>query len=503
MLQDGLREVGQAPPEFGVVPQAMELGARETGLAPRVDLSGRSLRLIACGSVDDGKSTLIGRLLWDTRSVSSDHAEKLPQSSVNDQNGSAIPEFALLLDGLQAEREQGITIDVAYRYFSTSSRSFIVADTPGHEQYTRNMATGCSTADVALLLVDARAGLLEQTRRHMLIGSLMGVGQFILVVNKLDLVNYSETRFRKISADFVNAAAGLGVSSVTAIPVSALRGLNVVADAADAMPWYSGPTLLEAIENASPPKGAHAGLRMPVQRVTRPDETFRGYQGTLASGTMRPGDRIFAMPSGRPAIIDRIVTFDGDLELAKKGDSVTLVLDRPLDISRGDTIVDDRESVQTAKSFLARAIALAGSGIVDGGHYLLKTAARTQKVVVNVRSRLDLETNKPQPALHLSVNMIGDLQLNFDSRMVFNNYAQCKETGSFILIDPDSNNTIAAGMITSVADADPTRKTSNTTGEMILTLPLALGEQVLRSPLLLEHPELIRIQRMPVTVEEH
>lgn len=462
----------------------------------------RSLRLIACGSVDDGKSTLIGRLLWDTRSVSSDHADILPDSTLRDADGSLIPEFAMLLDGLQAEREQGITIDVSYRYFSTAERSFIVADTPGHEQYTRNMATGCSTADIALLLVDARSGLLAQTRRHMSIAALMGIDEFVLVVNKIDLIDYDEGHFRRIAAEFETLARKLGVASVSAVPTSALRGLNVVAGAGHCMPWYKGPTLLELIEKAEPRERGRAPLRLPVQRVSRPDEGFRGYQGTLASGVVQPGDPVVVLPSGQEARVEQIVTFDGPQFRAVEGDAVTLMLDRPLDISRGDLIVALQDKPLVSKSFDARAVSLAGAGLVNEGRYWLKSASHMQKVQIQIRSRLELDTGGYTAADRLSVNQIGEVCLHFSDAATFDTYGICRDTGSFILIDPQNNNTIAAGMIAGRGDNKDASGSQEPSGEMVLTLPLALGEQVLRSPLLLEHPDLIRIRRMPIVSGE-
>ncbi|RYE63588.1 MAG: sulfate adenylyltransferase subunit CysN, partial [Rhizobiaceae bacterium] len=263
--------------------------------AAKITRDVRPLRLITCGSVDDGKSTLIGRLLWDTKAVKEDQAVTLARDS-GGQNDLGLPDFALLLDGLQAEREQGITIDVAYRYFSTEKRSFIVADTPGHEQYTRNMATGASTADLAILLADARVGLLEQTRRHATIASLMGIRQFVLAVNKFDLVNYDREIFDRISHEFREFALSLGVRQITAIPMSALKGENVVYPATSTMPWYEGPTLVEALELATTRSTQTGGFRLPVQRVSRPGESFRGYQGTVAGGSIKPGDSVVILP---------------------------------------------------------------------------------------------------------------------------------------------------------------------------------------------------------------
>jgi sulfate adenylyltransferase subunit 1 len=291
----------------------IESAANETSALPRpetVARQARPLRFITCGSVDDGKSTLIGRLLWDTKAVKEDQAATLRRESTGQQNELGLPDFALLLDGLQAEREQGITIDVAYRYFATDRRSFIVADTPGHVQYTRNMATGASTADLAVLLVDARAGILEQTRRHATIAALMGIRQFVLAVNKIDLAQYDEARFRAISRDFKEIALSLGVRQITAIPVSALKGENIVTRGDELMPWYDGPTLVETLEKATQRTGQTTGFRLPVQRVSRPGEGFRGYQGTVAGGSIKPGDSVVVLPSGVEANVKSIVTYD-------------------------------------------------------------------------------------------------------------------------------------------------------------------------------------------------
>lgn len=302
----------------------------------------RPLRFITCGNVDDGKSTLIGRLLWDTKMVMSDHVAGLyrkgTQASSNDNDGLNLPDFSLLLDGLQAEREQGITIDVAYSYFSTANRSYIVADTPGHEQYTGNMATGASTADLAIILVDARAGLQEQTRRHTMIVSLMGIRQVVLVVNKMDLVDYDRAAFQAIDEAFRAFVADLPLNTITVIPTSAPQGENVTIPGTARMPWYSGPTLLDALETAEIRNDEAGDFRLSVQRVSRPDESFRGYQGTVTGGIIAVGDPVTVAPQGLPATISRIVTFDGDKAVARTGDAVTLVLDRQIDIARGDMI---------------------------------------------------------------------------------------------------------------------------------------------------------------------
>ncbi|RVI52524.1 sulfate adenylyltransferase subunit CysN, partial [Sinorhizobium meliloti] len=406
----------------------------------RVVRDTRPLRLITCGSVDDGKSTLIGRLLWDTKAVKEDQAASLQRDSSGKQNDLGLPDFALLLDGLQAEREQGITIDVAYRYFATDKRSFIVADTPGHEQYTRNMATGASTADLAVLLVDARVGLLEQTRRHATIATLMGIRQFVLAVNKIDLTNYDRARFDQISHEFRELALSLGVRQVTAIPVSALKGENVVYDGRASMPWYDGPTLIEILELATTRSAQTVGFRLPVQRVSRPGESFRGYQGTVAGGSVKPGDSVVILPSGMVANVSKIVTFDLVRNAAVAGDAITLVLDRQVDVSRGDVIASIDSQPMTGLAFDAQLVALQPEGIQPGKRYWLKSGSRRQRVQVQPVSQLELKSGKWNHADELPMNAIGKVHLAFDEQAIFDTYEQNRTTGAFILIDPDTNN---------------------------------------------------------------
>jgi len=416
--------------------------------AAKITRDVRPLRLITCGSVDDGKSTLIGRLLWDTKAVKEDQAVTLARDS-GGQNDLGLPDFALLLDGLQAEREQGITIDVAYRYFSTEKRSFIVADTPGHEQYTRNMATGASTADLAILLADARVGLLEQTRRHATIASLMGIRQFVLAVNKFDLVNYDREIFDRISHEFREFALSLGVRQITAIPMSALKGENVVYPATSTMPWYEGPTLVEALELATTRSTQTGGFRLPVQRVSRPGESFRGYQGTVAGGSIKPGDSVVILPSGTIANVKQIVTFDLVRNAAVAGDAITLVLDRQVDVARGDVIASLDGQPMSGVSFEAQMVALQPGGIEPGKRYWLKSGSRRQRVAVEPISQLDLQSGSWAPhASGLDMNAIGKVRLSFEEQAVFDTYEQNRSTGAFILIDPDTLNTVAGGMIT-------------------------------------------------------
>lgn len=441
----------------------------------------RPLRLITCGSVDDGKSTLIGRLLWDTKAVKEDHAEALRRDNRGQQNDLGLPDFALLLDGLQAEREQGITIDVAYRYFSTDRRSFIVADTPGHEQYTRNMATGASTADLAVLLVDARAGLLEQTRRHATIASLMGIRQFVLAVNKIDLIDYDQTRFDEISATFRQFALSLGVTDVTPIPISALLGENVVTPGRKSMPWYSGPTLVNVLELATQRTAQTVGFRLPVQRVCRPDEGFRGYQGTVAGGSVKPGDSVVILPAGTVANVKQIVTFDLVRNAAVAGDAVTLVLDRPVDVARGDMIASVDATPATGVHFDARLVALSQEGITAGKHYWLKSSSRRQRVRVEPQTALDLGSAQWNEADALPLNAIGTVRLVFDETAIFDPYETNRDTGAFILIDPDNNNTVAGGMVTArSAEIDGLGKRHDR-DHVIIALPGDLADRLMAS----------------------
>ncbi len=416
------------------------------------------LRFSTAGSVDDGKSTLIGRLLYDTRSVYEDQVRSI------EGKGTTAPgqlDFALLTDGLRAEREQGITIDVAYRYFSTARRKFIIADAPGHEQYTRNMATGSSTADATIVLIDARKGVLPQSRRHAYIASLLGVRHLIVAVNKMDLVEYSESRFRSIQADFSALLDQIAADTGNPVqphflPVSALIGDNVVHSSA-AMPWYSGPSLIEMLESLPPARHDHAApLRFAVQRVLRPDASFRGFAGQIASGTVRPGDAITALPSGRTATIRRIVTFDGDLEQASAPLSVTLVLDREIDISRGDLIVASDAPATVSTDLEASLVWMDAHDLVVGRRYLLKQASHLVPATVQtLHHRVLLENESHQqtldhvPAATLSLNQIGVASLRLLRPAAVDRYADNRLTGAFILIDAATNGTVAAGMIRS------------------------------------------------------
>jgi sulfate adenylyltransferase subunit 1 len=461
--------------------------------AQKVTRDSRPLRLITCGSVDDGKSTLIGRLLWDTKAVKEDQAAALDRDS-GKQNDLGLPDFALLLDGLQAEREQGITIDVAYRYFATDRRSFIVADTPGHEQYTRNMATGASTADLAVLLVDARAGLLEQTRRHATIATLMGIKQFVLAVNKIDLVGYSKARFEEIAHEFRELALSLGVRQVTAIPVSALKGENVVYDGRASMPWYDGPTIVETLEKAPVRSAQTTGFRMSVQRVSRPGESFRGYQGTVSGGAVKPGDSIVVLPSGMVANVSKIVTFDLVRNAAVAGDAVTLVLDRQVDVARGDLISSFDSQPMQGLAFEAQLVALQPDGIEPGRRYWLKSGSRRQRVLVEPVQQLDLNSGKWNPAERLAMNAIGRVRLAFEEQAVFDTYEQNRSTGAFILIDPDTNNTVAGGMI--AAKRSAVSSIHGDDARVILSLPADLADRLMSGELFAARRDEVEIRRV-------
>ena len=413
------------------------------------------LRFSTAGSVDDGKSTLIGRLLYDTQSVYEDQIRSI------EGKGTTAPgqiDFALLTDGLRAEREQGITIDVAYRYFSTGRRKFIIADTPGHEQYTRNMATGASTADAAVVLIDAAKGVLVQSRRHAYIASLLRVRHVLVAVNKMDLIGYDEAAFRAIERDFrlvleqIAADTGNPVEAQF-VPVSALVGDNIV-HRTSAMPWYRGPSLLELLESTPTSVDTSAApFRFPVQRVLRPDHTFRGFAGQIASGTIRPGDRITVLPSGRSAEVERIVTWDGDLAEAHAPLSVTLVLSQEVDISRGDLIVSSAAPATVAKRVRAALVWMDQRPLERKRRYLLKHTSHTVPAFVSsIEHRTDIGNLSREPAATLEMNGIGVVNITLLRSMALDLYGSNRSTGAFILIDPETNATVAAGMVTSIAD---------------------------------------------------
>jgi bifunctional enzyme CysN/CysC len=406
------------------------------------------LRFITCGSVDDGKSTLIGRLLYESHLVFEDHLAALEADSrkVGTQGGDL--DFALLLDGLQSEREQGITIDVAYRFFSTEQRKFIVADTPGHEQYTRNMVTGASTADLAIILVDARKGLLTQTRRHSYLVSLLGIRHVVLAINKMDLVGYDRTTFDTIEADYRTFAAQIGLTDITCIPMSALKGDNVT-DRSDAMPWYHGPTLMAFLETV-PVEDVTATqpFRLPVQWVNRPDLDFRGFAGQIAGGTVRPGDRVRVLPAGTTSTVERIVTFDGDLPEAIAGQSVTMTLADEIDISRGDLICAADSPAEVADQFEAHVVWMGEEAMLPGRPYLMKIGTRVVGLTIgHPKYRVNVNTLEHMAATTLELNEIGVCNISLDRAIAFDPYVANRDTGGFIIIDRMTNTTVGAGLL--------------------------------------------------------
>lgn len=404
------------------------------------------LRFTTAGSVDDGKSTLIGRLLYDSRNVFEDQLRSVAKASVNRTAGAI--DFSLLTDGLRAEREQGITIDVAYRYFATAKRKFIIADTPGHEQYTRNMATGASTADLAIVLVDARHGVLEQSRRHAHIASLLGISRFVVAVNKMDLVDFDEGVFRAIEAEFSAFIEKLNGPPAYFIPISALHGDNVVAGSAN-MPWFQGTALLEHLETVeSPALSTAAPFRFPVQRVVRPDADFRGYAGQLASGTVRPGDAVFVLPAGRKTTVKTITTFDGDLDVAFAPMSVTLTLNDEIDISRGDLICAGKGPPHASLNLEATVVWMHETPLETSIPYLVRHASQTMPAQVKtIRHRFNIDTLAREHADALTMNSIGVIEIETPRPLFFDSYSENRYTGSLILIDPANNLTVGAAMI--------------------------------------------------------
>jgi sulfate adenylyltransferase large subunit len=414
------------------------------------------LRFTTAGSVDDGKSTLIGRLLHDTKSIYEDQLAAVKKSRVNRASNGHV-DFSLLTDGLKAEREQGITIDVAYRYFSTSRRKFIIADTPGHEQYTRNMATGASTADVAIILIDAKAfaraaGLLPQSRRHTYIASLLGIPHVVAAVNKMDLVGYSQDSFDLIRRDFETLCAQLGLADLQVIPVSALEGDNVVTPSA-AMPWYNGPTLLEYLETVPLAIAETTGpMRFPVQLVLRPDANFRGFAGQVARGTLRAGDRVMALPSRRESTVSRIVTYDGDLSAASYPQSVTVELEDEIDLSRGEMLVAADAAANTlpdiANRFRAMVVWMHEDPLVVGRTYFAKHTTRTVRATVRaIRYRVDVNNLEELSSDSIAMNEIAEVEFETNLPLFFDSYRACRWTGSLILIDALTNATVGAAMI--------------------------------------------------------
>ncbi|MBX3627639.1 MAG: sulfate adenylyltransferase subunit CysN [Rhizobacter sp.] len=411
------------------------------------------LRFITCGSVDDGKSTLIGRLLYESKMLFDDQLAAIEADSKKWGTQGGEIDFALLVDGLAAEREQGITIDVAYRFFSTDRRKFIVADTPGHEQYTRNMITGASTADVAVILVDARRGLLTQTRRHSYLVSLMGIRKVVLAINKMDLIDYSEKTFRSIVEEYRNFASQFGLEDITAIPMSALRGDNIIEHSAR-MPWYHGSTLMGYLETVSVgPNGGDgqqqsSAFRLPVQWVNRPHLDFRGFCGTVASGTIKPGDRVRVQPSGRESRVARIVTAAGDLPMAVAGQAITLTLTDEVDVSRGDMISIATSPAEVADQFETTLVWMSEEAMLPGRPYLLKIGTRTlSATITEPKYKINVNTMEHLAAKKLELNEIGVCNIALDRPIAFDPYKDNRDTGAFILINRMTNNTVGAGML--------------------------------------------------------
>lgn len=408
------------------------------------------LRFLTCGNVDDGKSTLIGRLLHDSKMIYEDHMEAITKDSKKVGTTGDDVDLALLVDGLQAEREQGITIDVAYRYFSTAKRKFIIADTPGHEQYTRNMATGASTCDLAIILVDARYGVQTQTRRHSYIASLLGIKHIVVAINKMDLMDFDQAVFERIKADYLAFAERIGLqpTSLFFVPMSALKGDNVV-NRSERAPWYEGQSLMEILESVEIAGDRNLGdLRFPVQYVNRPNLNFRGFAGTLASGIVRKGDEIAVLPSGKTSRIKSIVTFDGELEQATPGEAITLTLEDEIDVSRGDMLVHADNRPRIADSFDAMLVWMGEEPMLPGKKYDIKRATSyVPGSIASIAHSVDVNTLERAAASSLQLNEIGKVRVSLDAPIALDGYAQNRTTGAFIVIDRLTNGTVGAGMI--------------------------------------------------------
>ncbi|MGC1780949.1 MAG: sulfate adenylyltransferase subunit CysN [Acidobacteriaceae bacterium] len=445
------------------------------------------LRFTTAGSVDDGKSTLIGRLLYDSKAIYEDQLQSIRQSRLNRSSGPI--DFSLLTDGLRAEREQGITIDVAYRYFTTSRRKFIIADTPGHEQYTRNMATGASTADAAIVLIDARKGILPQSRRHACIAALLGIPTIIAAINKMDLVDYSEPVFRRLENDFeelVRQIAQPGsrpsAISIQCIPISALEGDNVVARSVKT-PWYGGASLLEYLEEIPVAEAySSAPFRFPVQYVIRPDDSFRGFAGQIVSGSVEPGDRVVALPSRQKTGVRSIVTFDGEPLQAVAGSSIALQLEDELDLSRGDVLVSEDCLPHIARRFAANVVWLHTTPLDPGKRWICRHMTDEVRVhAASIRNRIDVSTMERHPATQLVLNEIGNVEFTATRDLCFDLYAENRNLGGFILIDPLTNATVGAGMITENLDETPEPTTAPKSDDTSLVQRLLAWIESLRS----------------------
>lgn len=411
------------------------------------------MRFLTCGSVDDGKSTLIGRLLHDSKMIFEDHLSAIKNDSKKFNTTDGEFDLALLVDGLQSEREQGITIDVAYRYFTTDKRKFIIADTPGHEQYTRNMATGASNCDLAIVMVDARHGMMTQTRRHSFIASLLGIKHVVVAINKMDLVDFSEERYNEIVADYQEFAKTLNIPDIRFAPISALRGDNVV-NRSESTPWYEGDTLMETLENIEISKDRNLeNFRLPVQYVIRPNLDFRGFAGTIASGTVRPGDAVVSLPSGKTSTVKTISTFDGNIDVAGAAEAVTLTLEDEIDVSRGDMLVKVGDLPHVSKGVKAHVIWMAEEKMKLHKQYAVKfVSKKAQGNVVAIEHKIDVNTMETSAAETLALNEIALCDLSFDMPVIFDNYENNRITGAFIIIDRISNGTVGAGMIVNDLD---------------------------------------------------
>lgn len=427
------------------------------------------LRFLTAGSVDDGKSTLIGRLLFDSKKLYEDQLDALERDSKRMGNAGDHIDYALLLDGLKAEREQGITIDVAYRYFSTNNRKFIIADTPGHEQYTRNMITGGSTANLAIILVDARTGVITQTRRHTYLVSLLGIRHVVLAVNKMDLVDFNKEVFDKIVADYMSFVAPLAIDDVTCIPLSALDGDNVV-EKSDRTPWYEGPALLDFLENVPIDKDRnYDDFRYPVQFVLRPNLDFRGFCGKVASGVVRKGDVVMALPSGKTSKVKSIVTYEGEIEEAFPPMSVTLTLEDEIDISRGEMLVHPDNKPYEGRNFEAMLVWMDEEPMdVSKQFYIKHTTNTTRARIDGIKYKVNVNTMEQSEVDHLVLNEIGRVVFSTGKELFFDPYKKNKQTGAFILIDPITNNTSAVGMIIDKVEAN---QQLNDNGVITLNLP--------------------------------
>jgi sulfate adenylyltransferase subunit 1 len=429
------------------------------------------LRFLTCGNVDDGKSTLIGRLLHDSKMIYEDQLEAVTKDSVKSGTTGEAVDLALLVDGLQAEREQGITIDVAYRYFSTTKRKFIIADTPGHEQYTRNMATGASNCQLAVILIDARYGVQTQTRRHSYIASLLGIKHIVVAVNKMDIKDYDEQVFNDIRKDYTEFARELEMGDVHFVPLSALKGDNVV-NRSENMPWYQGDTLMDLLENVEIASDANTqDVRFPVQYVNRPNLDFRGYCGTLASGILKAGDAITVLPSGKESTVKSIVTYDGNLDEAVPGEAITITLNDEIDISRGDMIVHPENQPHVGSHFKATVVWMTEQPLVSGKQYNFKVGVNDSTgTMTAVDSQIDVNTLAKNSATQLAMNEIGVCEFSLTKPIVFDSYTRNRATGAFIIIDRLTNVTIGAGMITEAVSSAQTSTTETNFSEFEIEL---------------------------------